>query len=292
MHHPGCGICGGASGSSRVGSRGSRAGVRGARVAASAFVCDEEHRREPPADPGHPRVFRPQISFENPPLPSPLLPRHPGGALPFLPSFLPSEIGDSHAVVAAACSDGGGARAEHPRTRPAPAWQSEGASSWGWGSRRPRRGSGAARAAGCGAAGTGSGCRLAGARHRRPPLSWPPPRRCASRCAGCVKTWGRRSAPAAATVEDVGMVVCAGGDGREKASSPPLPFPPLSLPSQTSRRRPPLACASWRAPLREQCLFECRCTQPLRARPASASARQGGGWVFAQNKTCIALAGI
>ena len=42
---------------------------------------------------------------------------------------------------------------------------------------------------------------------------------------GCVKTWGRRSAPAAATVEDVGVAVCAGGDGRETASSPPLPSP-------------------------------------------------------------------
>ena len=41
----------------RSASRGGRAGVRGARVAASAFVCDEEHRREPSADPGHPHAL-------------------------------------------------------------------------------------------------------------------------------------------------------------------------------------------------------------------------------------------
>ena len=46
-----------------AGSRGSRARVRGARVAASADVCDEELCREPPANPGRPRAFIPQVSF-------------------------------------------------------------------------------------------------------------------------------------------------------------------------------------------------------------------------------------
>ena len=51
-----------------------------------------------------------------PPLPSPP-PSFPDIPAVPSPSFLPSEIGDSRAVAAVACSDDGGARAQDARTR-------------------------------------------------------------------------------------------------------------------------------------------------------------------------------
>ena len=156
----------------------------------------------------------PRPSLPSPPLPSPPLPSHPPSfrdtPVAPSPSFLPSEIGDSRAAAAAAaaCSNGGGARAQQ----------------------------------GCR---HGPGCRLAGARHRRPPPAATAQVRQEKR--------GLR--------KDVGPAVCAGGgDGRRRGAgglrrrrreregvvpsspspSPLLPSPFLPLTSETPQWGPPL----------------------------------------------------